>query len=250
MAARSKAPAIKRSDLALILHEFAAALDTLKFAKSTPYIYNPLSYAQAPSDEYCRRYGQSPKQIVFIGMNPGPYGMAQTGVPFGEVAIVRDWLGITSSVVQPRQPHPKRPIEGFSCRRSEVSGRRLWGQIREKFGEPNAFFAVGFVINYCPLLFYDEAGKNVTPDKLPSRDRDRLTKLCDHYLAAQVATLAAPWVIGIGKYAAEQAGRALAGQRVQIAHVLHPSPASPAANRGWAAQFEAQMLKSGAPWPV
>ena len=34
------------------------------------------------------------KRVVFLGMNPGPFGMAQVGVPFGEVAAVRDWLRI------------------------------------------------------------------------------------------------------------------------------------------------------------
>ncbi len=60
-------------------------------------------------------------------MNPGPWGMVQSGVPFGEVAAVRDWMKIKSSAKQPKSVHPKRPIEGLSCKRSEVSGRRLWG---------------------------------------------------------------------------------------------------------------------------
>ena len=34
------------------------------------------------------------KEAVFLGMNPGLWGMAQTGVPFGTVSLVRDWMGI------------------------------------------------------------------------------------------------------------------------------------------------------------
>jgi len=42
-------------------------------------------------------------------MNPGPWGMAQTGVPFGEINAVKDWLGINAEVDKPQKQHPKRP---------------------------------------------------------------------------------------------------------------------------------------------
>jgi len=99
-------------------------------------------------------------------MNPGPFGMAQIGVPFGEIASARDWLGLEGPVGQPRTVNPKRPVEGFACARSEVSGQRLWGLFRARFGAPEAFFAEHFVANYCPLVFF-EGGRNLTPDKLP-----------------------------------------------------------------------------------
>lgn len=235
--------------LAAILHRFAKELDTLKFSGPVACVYNPLDYAREPCDQYCERYGGAGKKLIFLGMNPGPFGMAQTGVPFGEVATVKDWLGISGHVSQPRVIHPKRPILGFACKRSEVSGTRLWGQIRARFVTPERFFKIGFIVNYCPLLFYDRDGKNLTPDKLIAVDRMKLTKVCDKYLAEQVDALTPKWVIGVGKYAADQAARALGGGAFHIAHVLHPSPASPAANRGWAAQFEKQLHLAGVPWP-
>ena len=58
-------------------------------------------------------------------MNPGPWGMVQTGVPFGEVSLVREWLGIDATIRRPKVLHPDRPVEGFLCQRREVSGSRF-----------------------------------------------------------------------------------------------------------------------------
>src|SRR6185503_20305177 len=101
-----------------------------RFAAPVAYVYNPLEYAAETYRCYINRYGTAPREIVMIGMNPGPWGMAQTGVPFGEVGMVRDWLGIEGVVGRPAREHPKRPVLGLSCPRSEVSGARLWGWAR------------------------------------------------------------------------------------------------------------------------
>ncbi|MBN1838257.1 MAG: single-stranded DNA-binding protein, partial [Spirochaetales bacterium] len=146
------------------------------------YVYNPLQYARRPHEAYLTLYGGSRKRVVFVGMNPGPWGMAQTGVPFGEVGIVRDWLRIQRPVERPPAEHPKRPVAGFATLRSEASGRRLWGLVRERFRTPQAFFVEHFVDNYCPLLFLDGAGHNLTPDKLRAPDRERLYPPCDEHM--------------------------------------------------------------------
>ncbi|MDR0633630.1 MAG: single-stranded DNA-binding protein, partial [Azoarcus sp.] len=183
---------------------------------------------------------------VFLGMNPGPFGMVQTGVPFGEVAAVRDWLGLEGPVGQPAHVNPKRPVEGFACARSEVSGRRLWGLFRERFGKAEAFFADHFVANYCPLAFFVD-GRNLTPDKLPAGEQAALLAACDEHLRALVAALEPAWVIGVGAWAESRAKAALGGSRgVRIGRILHPSPASPAANRGWAEAASRQLAELGA----
>ena len=69
-------------------------LAPLGFAAPVTHIYNPLDYARRPHAAYLRRYARAGVRVLYLGMNPGPFGMAQTGVPFGEVAKVRDWLGI------------------------------------------------------------------------------------------------------------------------------------------------------------
>ena len=232
--------------LALIAaaHELSANVDKLAFAAPVSHIYNPLNYAWRAHELYLRRFGASRKKVVFIGMNPGPFGMVQCGVPFGEIAAVRDWMGIETAVDQPAQINPKRPIEGFACTRSEVSGRRLWSLFQQRFGTAEAFFAEHFVANYCPLAFFDQ-GRNLTPDKLPAAEAAPLYAACDGHLRQLVAALGAQWVIGIGAFAEARAAEALAGTGVSIGRVLHPSPASPAANRGWAEAASRQLDELG-----
>jgi single-strand selective monofunctional uracil DNA glycosylase len=162
--------------------------------------------------------------------------MAQTGVPFGDVAMVRDWLGITGKVLHPAHEHPKRPVQGFDCPRSEVSGTRLWGWARSRFATPQRFSERFAVWNYCPLSFMEESGRNRTPDKLPRAEREALYAACDRALARVVRQLAPRIVIGIGRFAADRCRAAVSGVEVGVAP--HPSPASPAANRGWPEIFE------------
>lgn len=209
-------------------------LNPMSFSDPVSHVYNPLSYAALPYRMYLERYGLTPKEVVLVGMNPGPWGMVQTGVPFGEVAAVRDWLGIEAAVGKPALEHPKRPVVGFACKRSEVSGARLWGWAASTFGTADRFFERFFVANYCPLSFMEESGRNRTPDKLPLSERAPLFAACDKALRDLVSYLQAPYVIGIGAFAQERARVALQGMDVTVGTMLHPSPASPLANRGWA----------------
>ena len=225
-------------------HRLSHAVDRLRFAAPVTHVLNPLDYAWDVHRRYLERYGDGRRRVLFVGMNPGPFGMAQTGVPFGEVAAVRDWLALAGPVGQPRRPHPQRPVMGFDCPRAEVSGQRLWGLFRARFGRPEAFFADHFVANYCPLAFFD-GGRNLTPDKLPAQETAPLEAACDEHLRALVTALEPEWLIGVGGFAEARAAEALAGVSVRIGRVLHPSPASPAANRGWAEAAEKQLRALG-----
>ncbi|MGH8746648.1 MAG: uracil-DNA glycosylase family protein, partial [Burkholderiales bacterium] len=208
-------------------------VEALAFAPPVAYVYDPLEYAWAPHRQYLERYGKGRREVMLLGMNPGPFGMAQTGVPFGDVGMVRGWLGIVAPVGHPAREHPKRPVQGFACTRGEVSGRRLWNWAQARFGAPQRFFARFFVANYGPLAFMHASGRNLTPDKLPRPERERLFAACDRALRAHVAQLRPAHVVGIGRFAAERAAAALAQSGVKLGGVPHPSPASPAANRGW-----------------
>lgn len=223
----------------------AGTVDRLKFGAPVAFVYNPLDYAWAAHEAYLCQFANTPKRIVFLGMNPGPFGMAQTGVPFGEVAAVRDWMGITATIAQPKRVHPKRPIEGFACARSEVSGRRLWGLFAERFRTAEQFFADHFVVNYCPLAFMDEGGRNLTPDKFPAAETARLYAPCDEHLREVIAALQPEWLIGVGDFAEKRARLALDGTPVRFGRILHPSPASPAANRDWAGAATKQLQALG-----
>ncbi len=231
------------SDLSSIIDVYrtlAAHCERLPRPDGVAAIYNPLIYARRPWERYLTRFAAAPKRIVYLGMNPGPWGMAQTGVPFGEVAAVRDWMGIVEAVDSPEDVHPKRPIQGFSCPRSEVSGRRLWGLFAERCSSAATFFADQFVLNYCPLVYMETSGRNLTPDKLPVAYRNELYSVCDAALRDALAYLNPEWVIGIGAFARNRLER-LEVSGVTIGQILHPSPASPRANRGWAQEATRQL---------
>jgi single-strand selective monofunctional uracil DNA glycosylase len=216
-----------------IIDRLLKDLAPLRFSIPVTHVYNPLEYARKPYEAYWNRYGKGPKEVVLLGMNPGPWGMAQTGIPFGEVAMVKDWLGLEAPVGSPRQMHPKRPVHGFQCHRSEVSGRRLWGWAKKRFDTPDRFFARFFVANYCPLLFIEDSGRNRTPNALPVSERKPLMEACDVALRRTVDWMQPHFVIGVGAFAEERAKAALKGYDLHVGRMTHPSPANPKANRGW-----------------
>jgi single-strand selective monofunctional uracil DNA glycosylase len=223
----------------------ARDVDALDFEAPVTHVYNPLQYAGPAHREYLRRYGATGKKIVFLGMNPGPWGMAQTGVPFGEVAHVRDWLEIHTTIGKPEPEHPKRAVTGFACTRSEDSGRRLWGAFKAKYKNPDRFFRERFVANYCPLLFLHESGKNLTPRDLPSAKCATLYEPCDRHLRTLCRVLEPEWVIGVGGFAEERALKALAGTGIQVGRILHPSRRNASANQDWAGKADAQLRQYG-----
>jgi single-strand selective monofunctional uracil DNA glycosylase len=217
----------------------------LQFSPPVTHVYNPLDYAWEMHADYLKRFGRGRGKVLLLGMNPGPWGMAQTGVPFGEVSATRDWLKIDRPIRRPEVEHPKRPILGLECRRSEVSGRRLWGWAGEHFGTPRAFFSRFFVANYCPLVFLEESGKNRTPNQLRTAERGPLLAACDEALVRTVECLRPSHVIGIGQFAESRAREALRETNVTFGRILHPSPASPQANRGWSRQAIEQLVGYG-----
>lgn len=227
--------------------QLTAALHGLKFAAPVSHVYQPLEYARRPHELYLSRFGNGKKRVLFLGMNPGPFGMAQTGVPFGEIAAVRDWMGIEAPVDKPSPEHPKRPIQGFACPKSEVSGRRLWGLFAERFPKAENFFKEHFVVNYCPLVWMTTTGANITPDKISAAEMAPVEAACLAHLAEVIRILQPEWLVGVGAFAEERLrrGAEMVGGEFQIGRVLHPSPASPAANRGWAEAATRQLVAQG-----
>ncbi len=224
------------------------AVDRLEFGPPVSHVYNPLSYASSPYEAYLRKFANGRKRIVFLGMNPGPFGMVQTGVPFGEIAAVRDWLGIRGFVGKPCPEHPRRVVAGFACGRSEVSGRRLWGLFASRARSPARFFLEHVVMNYCPLAFLERSGRNRTPDKLPASERAALFDACDEHLRAIVTLLRPEWVVGVGDFAFRRAAAVFQKDAPRLGRILHPSPANPTANRSWATLAAGQLIALGV-WP-
>ena len=228
-----------------ITDDLVDELKPLRFGPPVSHVYNPLTYARSVYDSYLERFGKSPKEVILVGMNPGPWGMAQTGIPFGEVTAVREFLGIEASVGQPEVVHPKRPVDGFLCRRSEVSGRRVWGWVKKNFQTPEQFFSRFFIANYCPLLFIDAGGRNRTPNTLPAAERKPLEAACDRALRRTVEYLNPRFVIGIGAFAAQRAEKVLSAHDVRLGRITHPSPANPRANRDWEGVIASELASLG-----
>jgi len=184
------------------------ALKPLKFAEPVSHVYLPTEYAWETHRQYLEKY-----------------------------------------VKKPNPEHPKREVVGFECERSEVSGRRLWGLFSEKFPKAEDFFRDHFVVNYCPLVWMGETGKNITPDKLPKVEMEPVEKACRQHLATVIAAQEPEWLIGVGAYAEkkliETVREYFPDQEFKTGKILHPSPASPAANRGWEPQAEKQLLEMG-----
>jgi single-strand selective monofunctional uracil DNA glycosylase len=222
--------------------ELSTQVSKLSFGEPTAYIYNPLEYAWAIHQQYLKLAGAGRKKVVMLGMNPGPFGMAQTGVPFGEIPAVCDWMGLKGEVEKPSPEHPKRPVEGLACTKSEVSGRRLWGLFSEKFPDAKDFFKDHFVANYCPLVFMEESGRNRTPDKLPASEKKPLEEVCDQHLREIVDILEPEWLIGVGGFAKKRAEEALKGKRHQDRDNSSPKPGKPG-GQSWLGRGSDQTIK-------
>ena len=220
--------------------KLARRCDAMHFGGKVHTTYNAFGYAFPGYEAYIRKFANDRKRAVFLGMNPGPWGMAQTGVPFGEIAAVRGWMGLSADISKPKNEHPKRPVEGFDCQRSEVSGRRLWGLFSELFPTAQSFFKDFMVFNYCPLVFMLESGANLTPDKLAAIDRQHLEEACDAHLRSVIEILEPEIAVGVGGFATKCLQRLDFGG-LRIGTILHPSPASPVANREWPQRPVAQL---------
>ncbi len=239
-------------DIFTLTNRLADDVDALQFSGKVACVYNPLRYAEKAHTRYLERFSTGRKRILFLGMNPGPWGMAQIGVPFGEINAARDWLGIHEEIGKPENEHPKRPVQGFDCQRSEVSGRRLWGLFSSRFATPEDFFRDHYVANYCPLVFMEDSGKNFTPDKLPKAESAPLYEACDRHLTGLIELLEPEFLIGVGNFALKRletivkGSSAIQDRAPVTASILHPSPASPAANRGWDGAVLEKMYAIGA----
>lgn len=235
------------AELILVGENLADELRPLRFSAPVTHTYLTLDYAAAGHQAYLEKFGGARKPVLLLGMNPGPYGMAQTGVPFGEVAAVRDWMRLSPEIGKPADEHPKRKILGMDCPKSEVSGRRLWGLFSEKFPKAEDFFKDHLVINFCPLIWMKDTGANLTPDKIRAAEMVAVDAACQKHLQRVIEILEPEFLIGVGGYAEKQmvAAKESLGINANIGRILHPSPASPAANRGWAAVAERQLRELG-----
>ena len=214
---------------------------------SASHIYDPSLYAKQPHDRYLTRYARGRKRVLLLGMNPGPWGMAQTGVPFGAVPAVRNWLGINGKIGQPEDMHARRPVLGWSCNRVEVSGTRLWSLLKHLYGTAATMAKELVVLNYCPLLLL--AATSTSCRNLPlnkATNTRHLLAACDEHLDEVLRVVDPEVALGVGAWAARRLEH-IVPARIQTGVMLHPSPASPAANRGFAKVAARQLANYGIP---
>jgi single-strand selective monofunctional uracil DNA glycosylase len=226
--------------------EFAFECARIEYPENV-YVYHPLIYAWDFHRKYLERYVKEDTKALFLGMNPGPFGMAQTGIPFGEVDVVEEYLHIDEQLHNLPITHPKRPIDGLNCARSEVSGRRLWALIKERYPLAHMFPPYLAIMNYCPVVFVDKGptGKNIIPEKIEKEVRMALENVCDSYLDDIISIILPHSVIGIGQYAKKKLEQSISRleKDIYVTSILHPSPANPKANRGWAVEVEKVLIE-------
>ncbi|KAI8130772.1 Single-strand selective monofunctional uracil-DNA glycosylase [Lucilia cuprina] len=202
------------------------------------HIYNPVEYAAQLHCEYLRHYLKGTKILLFIGMNPGYDGMGQTGIPFGNITTVRDIMGLTGTVNQPPAVHPKRPVKGLASTREEPSGKRLWTLFKElSNGSLDTFFKQCFVHNFCPLVFFNSNGNNITPSELKGPYKQQIRNECLR-TTEQVLQLIQPKIIvAIGNYVYDTLKASEYCKSKHLLRLAHPSPRS-LNNNNWPEKAE------------
>ncbi|KAJ8670440.1 hypothetical protein QAD02_001699 [Eretmocerus hayati] len=219
----------------------------INFNFPVEHIYDPVVYAYHTHAIYVTKYCHSNKKILFLGMNPGPWGMSQTGVPFGEVNIVKEWLKISGYIGKPFREQADRLVTGFSCTRSEISGRRFWSLFKELCGgDPEKFFRHSFLHNYCPIALMDAGGRNITPAELKGPEQYALYAACDEALAAVLRLLQVEIVLGVGRFAEKRAQTVVktAGLPIKVLCIPHPSPRS-VGNENWNEKAKLKLREYG-----
>ncbi|XP_055849953.1 single-strand selective monofunctional uracil DNA glycosylase [Episyrphus balteatus] len=211
-------------------------LANLKFPNIT-HVYNPIEYAFDLHCQYLKKYLNGPKKMLLIGMNPGPNGMAQNGVPFGNTNTVKNLMKIEGQVEQPPSLHPKRPVTGLACKTEEPSGVRIWTLIGKLAGSLEIFSQQCFMHNFCPLAFFDVQGKNITPGELKGDVKAEVRNICLKYLEQEIQLIQPEIIIAIGSYVGDCMKRLAKqsiyiGSNIKILQLAHPSPRS-VNNNNW-----------------
>ncbi|XP_054745917.1 single-strand selective monofunctional uracil DNA glycosylase [Anastrepha obliqua] len=210
---------------------------------SITHVYNPVEYASGLHCAYLQKFLDGPKRVMFVGMNPGPNGMGQTGVPFGNILTVRNEMSLSGSVQQPPSVHVKRPVRGFECSIEEPSGVRIWSLFKKLAGGSlNTFGRQCFVHNFCPLIFYDNAGRNITPSELKGDYKEKIGKECLDVLDLELDLVKPEILVAVGLYMYGMVSRSRHAKDLKIYKLPHPSPRS-LNNQNWPEKAEQLLLE-------
>jgi len=214
--------------------KFSALIPELRKANLKKYpdivVINPLEYLWLQYGYYTSCYHNQYPRAMIIGMNPGPKGMSQTGIPFGSPNIIPSILPNKSLFNEIRDNEgspvssPHRRITGPSNTTVEVSGNRLWSALIKRYGDFKSITSEIFVDNICPLLFLcgKNGSKNLTPDKLtPSPAKIILIRLCTERLQKIYQCLGEPSnIVALGRWSHKFLEKMF--PKVRVTYILHP----------------------------
>ncbi|CAK1583332.1 unnamed protein product [Parnassius mnemosyne] len=231
-----------------LIDELNNKLEKFELPSAVKCVYNPTIYARYTFEMYVRKYCNSIKPIMYFGMNPGPFGMSQTGVPFGEVSSVRDWLGIEGPVGKPPKEVESRPVRGFACTRTEISGKRFWGLLKEICGTPEKFFETSFVYNYLNQQWMKSNGCNLTPGDFKVSEMKALYEICDQTFIRVLELYKVQTIVAVGKFCETRAHKAIEehlpskSRTIKVLYLPHPSPRT-VNNNDWDQKAKEYLIK-------
>ena len=181
-----------------------------------------------------------------LGMNPGPFGMAQTGVPFGDVAMVRDFVGITGRVG--KAAARASAAAGDGLRLPPLGGERhaVLGLGARPFRDARSGSSTAPSSRTgARSCSWRSRARNRPPDKLRAGERAQLFAACDDALVADRGGARGRRSSSASAASPSSARETALGGDVEIGRILHPSPASPAANANWAGLVDAELRALG-----
>ncbi len=157
-------------------------------------IWNPGLYGETWHARFRRLYRPGQHPLVVFGLNPGPYGMAQTGIPFTDIRRLVSALPDLAAELRGRGERVEPPglappgLRPYLSRSFESSAVRVYRFLKKGWGGAERGWTEVVVANPCTLLFIDPAeGKNRTPAdlaraaRLRGSGRDQVRELVESF---------------------------------------------------------------------
>jgi single-strand selective monofunctional uracil DNA glycosylase len=199
-------------------------------------VLDPSRYGERWHAPFRRLYPPRARPLLVFGLNPGPYGMAQTGIPFTDLKRLAQGLPRLAAELARSGERLSLPglapssLQPFLTRTFESSSVRVHRFLRLAHGSAERAFREVVFVNPCPLLFIDRAlGENRTPADLPRALRAGVDEARVEVVSVAVARLRARGAIVLGRDAAAALSvplRARLGERA-VVEWEHPARAVP-----------------------
>lgn len=152
-------------------------------------------------------------------------------------------MGLRGQVDKPPLLHPKRPIEGLESTREEPSGKRLWTLFQKlSNGSLDIFFEQCFVHNFCPLVFFNKNGNNITPNELKAPYKQQIRDECLRITEEILKLIQPEIIVAIGLYVYDTLRKSEYCKTKRLLRLAHPSPRS-LYNNDWPEKAEKFLIE-------